>query len=62
MSNDETESLLAGSDKNGITIPSFKAIGWGIAFVVIHRWPLVAFKSTEFCRDDLGINLPAARY
>ena len=48
MPNDETDSLLAGSDKNGITIPSFKAIGWGIAFVVIHRWPLVAFKSTEF--------------
>ena len=48
MPNDETDSLLAGSDKNGITIPSFKAIGWGIAFVVIHRWPLVAFESTKF--------------
>jgi len=29
MSNDETDSLLASSDKNGITIPSFKAFGWG---------------------------------
>jgi hypothetical protein len=48
MSNDETDSLLAGSDKNGITIPSFKAFGSGSAFVVVHHWPLVAFKSIDF--------------
>jgi hypothetical protein len=32
MFNDETDSLLAGRDKNGITIPSFKAFGWGDRF------------------------------
>jgi len=48
MPNDETDSLLAGSDKKRNHDSKLQGDRLGIAFVVIHRWPLVAFKSTEF--------------